>query len=306
MTATWSDSLSDATRHEITQHSRNRVALALVLVFIPVWLLLVNVIIPSEPVDFHSRPAGRTIPVDANELGMISGAMNAVTLIIGFMMFTAVRRSADFDRRLVLAGFPRSALLLAKLLALLAAAGVVALYASLLLLLFWRPEQFALLLTSLSISGLTYGGIGIVLAMVFRTELAGMFLIIMISLVDVMVQNPIITPSSAGGGVTLLPTFGAMQTAVAAAFTEDLTLRYLLLGILWLAAAAAAGLYAFNHRTRDYNLDGKSTEPHQGTEAVTVLLTTRSDGTLQVSSSSGPILLCTRLTGSTPDCSRPD
>lgn len=62
---------------------------------------------------------------------MISGAMNAVTPIVGFMMFSAVRRSSDFDRRLVLAGYTRSALLVAELVALgllwLAGASVVGL-----------------------------------------------------------------------------------------------------------------------------------------------------------------------------------
>ncbi|MCG8917365.1 hypothetical protein L6E12_16385 [Actinokineospora sp. PR83] len=55
-----------------------------------------------------------------------------------------------------------------------------------------------------------------------------------------------------------------------------------------------------------HNLDSKPTKPHQGAEAVTVFLTTRPGGTLQVSSSPGSILLCSRLTDSTPDCPCPE
>jgi hypothetical protein len=226
MTTTWSQSLSDAAGFELTLHRRNRLALALVVAFIPVWLTLVCLIIPDSPIDFHHAVVDRLITVDGNRLAMISGAMNAVTLIVGFMMFSAVRSASDFDRRLVLAGYSRSALLLAKLLGLLLATAVIALYASLVLLLFWAPDHFIAFYLSLMLSGLIYGGIGIVLGVVFRTELAGMFLIIMISLVDVMVQNPIITSATKAGATWLLPTYSAMQNAVGAAFTGDLSSAY--------------------------------------------------------------------------------
>lgn len=297
MTATWSDALSDATRYEIAQHARNRVALALVLLFIPIWLSLVHAIIPAEPIGFDYRVADEMLTVDANRLSMISAAMNAVTLIIGFMMFSAVRRSSDFDRRLVLAGYPRSALLLAKLLALVLSTGIVAVYAAVAMLLFWAPEQFIPLLLSLFVSGLTYGGIGIVLGVVFRTELAGMFLIIMISLVDVMVQNPIITPSTRGGVIGLLPTHGAMQSAVGASFTDDLGVHYLFFGFMWLLVSMLFGLVAFQRRTRDYTQEGESPAQHGHHEerVATVVVTPAADGSLLVRSTTGPILLCSRL-----------
>ncbi len=290
----WNDSLSDATRYEITQHGRNRVALALVVAFIPVWLTLVHVIIPAGPVSFYHNVSDRVVELDANRLSVISGAMNAVTLIVGFMMFSAVRRSSDFDRRLVLAGYPRSALLVAKLLALGLAAAVVSLYATVVLLLFWAPDLVIPFYFSLVLSGLTYGGIGILLGVVFRTELAGMFLIIMISLVDVMVQNPIISPSTRSGAITLLPTYGAMQNAVGAAFVGDLSVGYFLLGLLWLAGAAVIGLVVFHHRTRDHitRVDPAAPRGYQD-RAATVVVSVTPDGALRVRSMNGAVLVCT-------------
>jgi hypothetical protein len=303
VSATWSDALTGATKYEISQHSRNHVALALIVVFIPVWLILIHVIIPGGPVEYYDNITATAVTLDGNRLTMISGAINAVTLIIGFMMFSAVRRSADFDRRLVLAGYARSALLLAKLLALLAAAVVVSLYASILLVLFWLPHMFVPFFLSLALSGLTYGGIGIVLGLVFRTELAGMFLIIMISLVEVMVQNPIITPSSRSGVVRLLPTYGSMQNAVGAAFTGHLSVGYFLLGLLWLGAASTFGLIAFHRRTRDHinRLDTPAPRPAPD-RVATIVVTPGPGGTLQVRSTSGPVLVCSCLasTESTP------
>jgi hypothetical protein len=299
VSATWSDALTDATKYEISQHGRNRVALALIVVFIPVWLTIMHVVIPEAPVEYYHNVTGRTVVLDGNRLTMISGAMNAVTLIIGFMMFSAVRRSTDFDRRLVLAGYARSALLLAKLLALLAAASIVSLYATIVLVLYWAPHTVVPFFLSLTLSGLTYGGTGIVLGLVFRTELAGMFLIIMISLVEVMVQNPIITPSSRSGVVGLLPTYGSMQNAVGAAFTGDLSAGYFLLGLAWLATAATLGLIAFHRRTRDHinRLDTPTSRPAPD-HVATIVMTPGADGTLQVQSTSGPVLVCSCLTSS--------
>ncbi|MFC4852742.1 ABC transporter permease [Actinophytocola glycyrrhizae] len=298
------ESLSDATRYEIAQHARNRVALALVVAFIPVWLTLVHVIIPAGEVSFYHNVTGRAVTLDANRLSMVSGAMNAVTLIVGFMMFSAVRRSSDFDRRLVLAGYTRSALLLAKLIALALAAAVVSLYATVVLVLFWAPDLVVQFYLSLTLSGLTYGGIGILLGVLFRTELAGMFLIIMISLVDVMVQNPIIAPSSRSGAVTLLPTYGAMQNAVGAAFTGDLSVGYFLLGLLWLAGAAVIGLVVFHRRTRDHiaRVDSAMSRPQQDRSA-TVVVSLTPEGRLRIHSATGPVVVhdCPHDLGPQPD-----
>lgn len=300
----WNESLSDATRYEIAQHARNRIALALVVAFIPVWLMLVHLIIPGGPVSFYHNVIGQAVTLDANRLAMISGAMNAVTLIVGFMMFSAVRRSSDFDRRLVLAGYTRSALLLAKLIALALASAAVSLYATLVLVLFWAPDLLIPFYLSLTLSGLTYGGIGILLGVLFRTELAGMFLIIMISLVDVMVQNPIIAPSTRSGAVSLLPTYGAMQNAVGAAFTGDLSLGYFMLGLLWLVGAAVIGLVVFHRRTRDHIARVDPAMPRaQQDRSATVVVSVTPEGTLRVHSTTGPVVVhgCTHALATPSD-----
>ncbi|MEJ3750150.1 hypothetical protein WEI85_43685 [Actinomycetes bacterium KLBMP 9797] len=293
----WTPSLREATRFQLVQHVRNTFALILVLLFIPSWLGVIQAVIPGEDIDFGYRPADTALTVDATHLAMISGAINAVTLIVGFMMFAAVRRTGEFDQRLVLAGYSRSSLLVAKLLALALSAAVVAGYATLVMLLFWQPRQSWLVLVSLCTAGLVYGGIGIALGVVFTSELPGMFLIIMISLVDVMVQNPIINPASDTDLLVLLPTYGAMQTAVGAGFTDDVAPRCLLASAQWLAALTIFGLVAFHLRTRDHSQ--RTGEPGQASNrpgSATVVVSRGQDGSLVVRSTTGPVLLCTRLT----------
>jgi ABC-2 type transport system permease protein len=293
---TWRSSLAAAVAFDITQHLRNRLALALVFFFIPVWIGLVKAVLPDKPVDYHSRVAERVLTVRADELITISGAINAVTLIVGFMMFAAVRRSGEFDRRLALAGYPRSALLVAKLTGLLLASGVVAAYAAAVMTLYWDPRHVWLIGFSLFVAGLTYGGMGFVLGIVLPTELSGMFVIIMVSLVEVMAQNPVTNPSSNLSLVRILPTYGPMQAGTTAGFTDQTSPGYALMGMLWLAAFGFITVIAFHRRTKNHvHHDSPAVAPAPIPAVVT--LTTRHDGSFEVHSTTGLVVHCANPSG---------
>lgn len=169
---------------------------------------------------------------------------------------------------------------------------------------FWDPLHPWLLGFSLFMSGLTYGGMGIVLGLVLSTELAGMFVIIMISLVDVMVQNPVINPSSNQDVVRFLPTYGAMQTGAAAAFTDVGSTAYASIGLLWLAGFGCVGTVAFYLRTKDHARHAPVLEPRVSTPAV-VTVAVRGDGTLEVRSTSGPVVVCSHLLPCETKCEVP-
>jgi hypothetical protein len=64
-----------------------------------------------------------------NEITQITGVINTVTLITGFMMFAATFSGGRFDRRLVMADYPRVHLVLAKAASLALASVGVAAYA---------------------------------------------------------------------------------------------------------------------------------------------------------------------------------
>jgi ABC-2 type transport system permease protein len=290
---TWQASLLKAVGFEVAQHARNRLALLLVVFFIPCWLTVVHGVLPDRPIEFHSAVAGRAVTVAADQLVLISGAINAVTLIVGFMTFAAVRRSNDFDQRLVLAGYSRPCLLLAKLVALFLVAAAVSAYATVAMTFFSDPRSTGALGLSLFSSGLIYGGLGVVLGLALSTELAGMFVIIMTSLVDVMVQNPVINPAETTGVLRYLPTYGAMQSGVAATFTDHGPAGHLLLGPLWFLAFTLLALAAFHRRTRT-RTEHTELVPADPAAAV-VTLRSRPDGSVVVESHSGPVLVCSHL-----------
>ncbi|MEV6576438.1 ABC transporter permease [Streptomyces sp. NPDC051577] len=248
----WWQYFGTAMRFALLEQVRNRLALVIVVVFVPVWTTLAFEVVTRVPVRFYVRPAGSSVTMGGNVLTQITGALQALALIVGFMMFVATARSAPFDRRLALAGYPRLCLGLAKISSLVLVAAAVAAYAAAWMRLFWQPQQTLFFAAGLFTGALIYGGIGIVLAAVLRSELAGMFLVIMISFIDLLLQNPISNRDAASDILRYLPAYGAMQSAVTAGALHLAPWSSLLLGAGWAVATATAGMTAFAMRTRSH------------------------------------------------------
>ena len=123
-----------AVRFALAEQARNRFALALLLVFVPIWDALVGAAVPSSPVTFTLHDSGAVLQVDGHDLIMKAAGFNALTLIVAFMIFAVTRRNGAFDRRLVLAGLRKPVAVAAKITAVVAVSVLVALYAALVLL----------------------------------------------------------------------------------------------------------------------------------------------------------------------------
>ncbi|BCM64991.1 MULTISPECIES: hypothetical protein [Streptomyces] len=246
-----------AARYALIEHLRNRFAMVLIALFIPVWTALAFWSIPTTPTRFRLRATGRLLTPHGNQLTEITGALNAVTLIIGFMMFAASFSDGPFDRRLALAGYPRTHLVLAKLSSLVLASAVVAAYATALTCTLWSPQQPLLLAAALFGAGITYGALGVAFGSLLRREVEGMFAIVMTSVIDLALQNPLYSSGSDSIAVRYLPSYGAMQAATGAGFSSTPLPKYLAVQAGWFTAAAFVGLVAFHFRTRNTLTDAR-------------------------------------------------
>ncbi|MEU5420019.1 ABC transporter permease [Streptomyces sp. NPDC001407] len=240
-----------ATRFALVEHLRNRLAMGLIAAFIPVWITLAYCVIEDPPIPFRLHETGQILHPRGNELTSIVGALNSITLIVGFMMFAATFTSGPFDRRLSMAGYRRVHLLLAKLTALTLISATVAVYATAITYAFWSPRRPVLFVAALFCASLTYGAIGIVFGSLLRRDVEGMFAIVMTSGLDAGLQNPVTTGGAANGGlVTLLPSYGSLQTGAAAGFSTAPVSGYLAVQLAWFAGAAAVSLLVFHRSTR--------------------------------------------------------
>jgi ABC-2 type transport system permease protein len=239
-----------AAHYLLIEQARNRLAIVLLIAFVPLWYFLVWSIVPSGPVDFRFRLTEHFIRVDGRELSLLTTGLNALTLIVGFIIFTATRRGMRFDHRLVLSGYPQWVVIAAKLTSLAVVALVVSLYTSGILLIFWQPQSLPIVVVSYAGAALAYGSLGLFLGVLLRGELEGFFLVIMVSLIDTFIQNPIGNPAANRDFVEALPTYAATQLYVAGGFGDLVPWRFIGLALVWPAALALFGLLIFWLRTR--------------------------------------------------------
>ncbi|MDX2395213.1 ABC transporter permease [Streptomyces sp. DK15] len=233
------------------EYARNRLAIVLVLGFVPLWLTLEKITFLSYPVTF--TPDGQEdvpVVVPGNDFSLIYAAANVVTLIIGFLAFTATFRGRRFDRRLVGAGFSPLPLFTGRLAAVAAASAATAGYTLAVILILIDVRRPHLVGLALLLAALTYASLGTALAAVLPGELEGMFVIIMISLLDSGLQNPMLNPHAADARYELLPTHGAVQAAASAAFSTADTTSRLTAQLTWYAALTFLSLLCFRVGTR--------------------------------------------------------
>ncbi|MFE0819656.1 hypothetical protein [Streptomyces sp. NPDC058847] len=242
-----------ALRFSVRDQTRNRLAGLLLVVFVPVWYLVMNAMAGGEPLDFKLYATGEVLHVDGGHLTLITAGLNSVTMIAGFVVFDAVRKSLAFDRRLVFAGYRQSTLIGAKTLAVAAVATGIALYTALAVLVFWRPAAGAwfALLAGFTVIALAYGALGLLLGVLVKRDLEGFFLIIMGGLMDTFLQNPLGNPLANEPILQWFPSFGPMQFAAGGAFADGALWGHLGLGLAWAAGFSAVGLVIFRVRTRD-------------------------------------------------------
>jgi ABC-2 type transport system permease protein len=239
-----------ATRYALVEQARNRIAFGLLLIFLPLWDFVISGMVPKGPVSFKLLGSGALLAIDGHQLVLLTAGFNALTLIIGFMVFSATMKDTAFDRRLVLSGYAQPVLMLAKLTLLVILAVVISLYASLILLLFWRPESLLLVWVGYGADALIYGALGLLLGVLATNEVVGFFVIIMVSLLDTFIQAPIYNPLANKDFLRFFPSYGPLQLAVDGGFTGALLGRELLIALTWFAGLAVLGLVIFWWRTR--------------------------------------------------------
>jgi hypothetical protein len=241
-----------AWRFALRNQARNRFAGLLLVAFVPTWYLLMLAITGHSTLTFRLFSIGQVLTVDGGHLTLISAGLNSLTMITGFAVFAAIRRTLAFDNRLVFAGYRQATLIAAKTCAIAIIAAAVALYTAVVLLAFWRPgtRGWLAIWAGFTVMALTYGALGLLLGVLVKGDLEGFFLIVMGALMDTFLQNPLGNPLANKPILEWFPSFGPMQFATGGAFSHHVQWGHLALGLAWATAFAASGLIIFQLKTR--------------------------------------------------------
>ena len=240
--------LDTAVRLSLAGQVRNRFAWILLVAFVPVWYLVIGSMMSHTGVGFRLHATGATVLVDGHNLTLITAGLSSITLITGFVVFAAVRRSLPFDRRLVLSGYRPAALIIAKTGAALVQAVAVGAYAAIIMLFFWRPAGVWTIAATFMLAAGTYAALGLLIGVLVRGDLEGFFLIIMISMLDTFLENPVDNPLANKPLLQFFPSYGPTQFAAAGAFHHEILPGMVAVSLAWTAAFALLGLIVLRLR----------------------------------------------------------
>ena len=240
--------LDTAMRLGLAGQVRNRFAWILLVAFVPVWYLLIGSMIAHHGAGFRLRATGATLVVDGHNLTLITAGLSSITLITGFVVFAAVRRSRAFDRRLVLSGYRPAALIAAKTGGALVQAVAIGAYATIVMLFFWRPAGVWAVAVTFMLAAATYAALGLLIGVLVRGDLEGFFLIIMVSLLDTFLENPVDNPLANKPILEFFPSYGPTQFAAAGAFHHQVLLSMAAVSLGWTAAFSLLGLIVLRLR----------------------------------------------------------
>lgn len=240
--------LETAIRLSLVGQVRNRFAWILLAAFVPVWYLLIGSMIAHHQIGFRLRATGVTVAVDGHNLTLITAGLSSITLITGFVVFAAVRRSRSFDRRLVLSGYRPAALIAAKTGGALVQAVAIGAYAAVVMLFFWRPAGVWAVAGTFMLAAATYAALGLLIGVLVRGDLEGFFLIIMISMLDTFLENPVDNPLANKPILEFFPSYGPTQFAAAGAFHHQILASMAAASLAWTAAFALLGLIVLRLR----------------------------------------------------------
>ena len=256
-----------ATWLSLVELARNKLAMALLAFFVLLWITIARVVFTTEILPVQLQSTGDVIHAGGEKLTMISGAVMSVSSLLGLMMFRIARQSSDFDQRLVADGFPLPALLAAKLTVLVAAAAVVGGYGTLCMLIYWPVKQPLLLAVGLFTGAVVYGTLGLFVGMFFAGELEGIVVLIMVSVIDMVPQNPVANPTPNSAVVPLLPNYGAIQLSTAAGFTHSAVVAPIAYSLPWFFGLTCITFGALTRRTRTRTHTHSAKQPHP-TDAI--------------------------------------
>ena len=116
------------------------------------------------------------------------------------------------------------------------------------MLVFWRPAGIWAIAVTFILGAATYAAFGLLVGVLVRGDLEGFFLIIMISLLDTFLENPVKNPLANKPILEFFPSYGATQFAGAGVFHHQALAGMVALSLAWTAAFALLGLVVLRLR----------------------------------------------------------
>ncbi len=243
--------LLTGTRHGVAALARQPLTVAALVVLLPVVIETYGTAVRSFP-----AVASGTTPATT---GRLVGALFSVAFLAGVVGLFQVVSATRGDRRLVLAGYPRWALLVTRLATTVAVAAVGASVAVAVLAARVPVAAPAAALASLALAGLVYGLVGVVVGTLVPRELDGSVVLVFVADLDNVLSSglfPLTATVPVPGGpavrvTDLAPLSHPSRLLTAAVLDGTVPAEHLVPAAAWVGGLLVVAAAAHGHATGD-------------------------------------------------------
>jgi hypothetical protein len=237
---------------------RNRITF-LLLFFIPAIFYLIATYTTSEIpilIKLASAPGEKVVLLKPRELGLIYIGLAATGFIASFIALNIMQRDNQVIKRQILCGYSIPELLLSKLIMILGIVVVLGIYTAVLGSILMKSRDISGVVWGYILSGYVYGSFGLLTGAVFKKELEGILVIVLLANLDLgWLQNPIFYSASPNKLIIkFLPGFNASQVAVISAFTDFSTDSQVIYSLIYGSVFLILSMIIFGIKMRTYNM----------------------------------------------------
>lgn len=234
--------------------ARNRFALVLLFVIPTLFCTLVSMTTSERALAFELASVGEGIVVEvsARRESLIFIGVACVGLLTSFLALSLIQKDSEANRRLVLCGYRAAELVVAKLTVLMGAVLLIAVYVASILLLWFTPRHFLLVVLGLVLAGFVHACYGLLVGSFARRDLEGVLLIVLLVNIDAgWLQNPVYYAEAQNHTlIRSLPAYFCAQATMVAAFTDHSVGWPFVWGLLYGAGLLGAALIIVIWKTR--------------------------------------------------------
>ncbi|MBP1766685.1 MAG: hypothetical protein H6P98_800 [Candidatus Aminicenantes bacterium] len=215
--------IAAAWRMSVRELLRSRIAVILFLIIPTLFYAVILLTTTHKEIVFRLASVSEEmfIRVSQRQEALVFIGLAAVGLLTSFLALNLTQKHADANRRLILCGYTASELLSSKFLTLAGLIVGIGVYISILLLLFFEPRRLPLVFLGFMLAGFVYGCYGLMIGAIFRRELEGILLIVLLANIDIgWLQNPIYYADAQNTFIIRhLPAYFPSQVSMTAAFS---------------------------------------------------------------------------------------
>jgi hypothetical protein len=243
-----------AWRMSVRELLRSRIALILFLVIPTLFIAVILLTTTHKEIPFKLAAVSEEmfIRVSQRREALVFIGLAAVGLLSSFLALNLTQKHAAANRRLILCGYATAELLSSKFLTLTILIAGTGVYVASLLLLFFQPRRLPLVLLGFILAGFVYGSYGLLVGAMFRRELEGILLIVLLANIDIgWLQNPIYYADAQNKFIIRhLPAYFPSQVSMAAAFSGHSVLAPLGGGLVYGTLLLLAAMLVFGWKMR--------------------------------------------------------